>query len=110
MQVFGSWHGVEQRNERQCVKEKFLDKAQFIVAQSYHYGEEGVVQNHGKAIDWYSRAVEQGYAEAELYLGHLYINGEGIAKNRQLGIKLVEKAATRGLDKAVKYLRVLNGD
>lgn len=34
--------------------------------------EKGVVQDYGKAVEWYTKAAEQGYAEAQSNLGYCY--------------------------------------
>ena len=45
-------------------------KAQFQLGQKYEKGD-GVTQNNQKAADWYSKAAEQGHADAQYHLGIL---------------------------------------
>ena len=45
-------------------------KDQFLLGQKYEKGD-GVTQDNQKAADWYSKAAEQGYADAQYRLGIL---------------------------------------
>ena len=38
-------------------------------------------ENDKKAVHWYRKAAEQGYAEAQFNLGLAYDNGEGVEQN-----------------------------
>ena len=39
---------------------------------------EGVRQDYAKALEWYTKAANQGVAEAQFNLGLMYENGEGV--------------------------------
>ena len=43
----------------------------------YYHGE-GVPRNYKKAVRWFLLSAEQGIAEAQYNLGHMYVNGEGV--------------------------------
>ena len=60
------------------------------------YGEE----NNAKKFDWLPNAAEQGYPIAQLNLGLLYIEGDGITKDEKIGVEWVRKAAEQGFVQA----------
>ena len=39
---------------------------------------EGVPENDTEAVKWFRKAAEQGYADAQYYLGDVYYFGEGV--------------------------------
>lgn len=46
----------------------------------YYYGD-GVARDHGEALNWFRRAADQGYADAQHNLGQMYFNGEGVERD-----------------------------
>ena len=48
------------------------------------------------AAGWFSRAAEQGYADAQFNLGLMYVNGEGVEKDVVQAVELFKKAAEQG--------------
>src|SRR5256885_4391856 len=56
-----------------------LAVAQFNVGLMYDMGQ-GVLQNHGEAVDWYRLAADQGRPDAQYQLGHLYYKHEQYAE------------------------------
>jgi len=50
-----------------------------------------------QAVDWYTKAAEQGLASAQFSLGRMYVNGKGTTRNVELGISWQLKAAEQGL-------------
>jgi TPR repeat protein len=62
------------------------DLALFFLAQD----------NSKNAIYWLEAAVKQEYANAMHYLGHCYLNGHGVAKDANLGLMWLSKAAVGG--------------
>ena len=48
--------------------------AQFKLGVMYENGE-GVPKDSVKAVEWYRKAAEQGYAPAQFKLGWMYANG-----------------------------------
>jgi TPR repeat protein len=57
-------------------------EAQFELAGFHHYGRIGPV-SFEKALDWYTRAANQGSSDAMIGLAVLYGHGQGVAKNPQ---------------------------
>ncbi len=60
--------------------------------------------NKTKAVEWYQKAAEQGYAEAQYNLGVCYYNGYGVPKNRAKAVELWKKAAAQGNVRAKQVL------
>ena len=42
-----------------------------------HHNGQGMPQNYAKAVEWYTRAADQGFARAQANLGVMYAKGEG---------------------------------
>lgn len=57
-----------------------------------------------EAVRWFRRAAEQGNAEGQYYLGEMYSMGEGVARDYNLGIEWILKAAEQELPIAMKVL------
>ena len=57
---------------------------------------QGVAQNYAEAVKWYSKAANQGVAEAQSKLGYCYYEGIGVAKNYEEAVKWYSKAANQG--------------
>ena len=68
---------------------------------------EGVVQNYEKAFEWYSKAANQGNAQAQYNLGSLYHNGQGVEKNDKRAFEWYRKAANSGHSQAKLVLAAL---
>ena len=57
-------------------------------------------EQYTEAIEWYSKAAEQGHPEAQCNLGVHYIKGEGISKNWTEAVTWFRKAAEQGNSRA----------
>ena len=51
---------------------------------------------HDAALYWIQQAAQQGYADAMQCLGRCYLSGEGVAKDENLGVMWIAKAASFG--------------
>lgn len=60
--------------------------------------------NPKKAVEWYTKAAEQGLRIAQCNLGVCYKNGNGVEKNLEEAIKWYTKAADQGYAEAQYYL------
>lgn len=81
------------------VKESVIDGSEsdapevlYERGRHYEYGI-CVTRNDSTAIHWYSKAAEQGIAEAQYRLGVLYDNGWGSDVNAKLALKYYRMAA-----------------
>jgi len=73
--------------------------AQVGVATLY-YGGLGVVLDYRLAFDWYSKAAEQGVAQAEYMSGAMYRDGRGVEQDEIKAAALFRKAAEHGIQGA----------
>ena len=48
-------------------------------------------------MNWYRKAADQGYADAQHNLGVMYLNGDGVPKDSAEAVKWFRKAAEQGL-------------
>lgn len=56
----------------------------------------GPPPNHEEAAKWFRLAAEQGDALAERYLGYMYANGQGLARDDREAVKWYGRAAEQG--------------
>ncbi|HEC20154.1 MAG TPA: sel1 repeat family protein [Gammaproteobacteria bacterium] len=76
---------------------------QAVVAKGMQYLKgKGVSRDYKQAAEWFSRAAEQGDAEAQYQLGELLSKGRGVKKDKKLAQKWYKAAAEQGHIKA-KY-------
>ena len=64
----------------------------------------GVPQDHNKANEWYRRAADQGYAEAQSDLGYMYAQGKGVPQDYNEAVGWYRKAAAQGYARAQSAL------
>ena len=70
--------------------------AQYELARRYESGDEMLDLNIYKAMSWYRKSAEQGYALAQHVLGSIYLIGEKVKRNIDETIKWYDKAAQQG--------------
>ena len=63
---------------------------------------EGVAEDDKAAVQWFTRAAEQGNAVAQNNLGAMYANGEGVAEDDETAVQWYRRAAEQG-DAAAQY-------
>ncbi|HRU97403.1 MAG TPA: hypothetical protein P5092_08265 [Ruminococcus sp.] len=73
--------------------------AQGIIGWMYDTGH-GVEKDKTKAVEWYRKATEQGYAYAQCNLGTMYSNGYGIEQDKTKAVEWYRKAAEQGYVRA----------
>lgn len=52
------------------------------------------------ALDWFSKAAQQGNLSAQLQAGEIRYRGEGVSQNHRKSLEYFEQAAKRGSSKA----------
>ena len=67
----------------------------------------GVDPSNKQATNYYQKAADQGYADAQYNLARQYQTGSGIEKSTELAIKWFNKAAAQGSEEAKKELAEL---
>jgi len=68
---------------------------------------EGVPSNVTRAIKLYCKAANQGYADAQYYLGWLYSRGRGVKRDDALAAAWLKKAANQNHRQAGNVFRLL---
>lgn len=73
--------------------------AQFGLACKYE-----LTKDYSNAAVWYQKASDNGSAEAQYHLAHLYRQGKGVEKSNEKYMELLESSAARGFQMAVNEL------
>ena len=79
-----------------AISGKSSPESQQIIGQAFLLGS-GVPKNYGKAMEWYTRAAENGNKEAQNELGFMYTVGKGVERDVEKGAELFVQAAYNGL-------------
>ena len=79
-----------------------LAKAQYLLGAIYATDSKRI--DLSQAVKWYEKASKNGDNEATYNLGIMYLNGEGIAKDIEKGLTLIEKSALAGFELAIDFL------
>lgn len=98
---------ADKASNQQAALNEWLSLAKQGDAQAqYHLGKlfakgQGVPENDAKALEWFRKSATQGYADAQLILGVMYLTGaEGLSKNSGLAVEWFYKAAQQGSARA----------
>ena len=83
---------------------------QSIIGGYYADGLYGFPQDHTKALEFWHRAAELGYAKAYTNIGYAYNNGEGVVVDKKKAIHYYELAAMGGNVNARYNLGNMKGD
>lgn len=70
-----------------------------------YFGGLSVPQDYSKAFYWFSKAAQQGNAEAQHNIGAMYYNGYGVAKDPNKAVSWLCKAAAQGYQNSIKNLK-----
>ena len=81
--------------------------AQFLMGRMYEYGL-GVTMDDKKAVEWYTKAAEQGYASCQYNLGTMYEYGDGVTMDKAKAVEWYTKAAEQGNTLAIGALEDLS--
>ncbi|MFW1753175.1 tetratricopeptide repeat protein [Acinetobacter wanghuae] len=81
--------------------------AQFYLATKYQYGKD-VAKDDRQAFTWYKAAADQGLAVAQLNVGRMLADGIGTKKDEVLARRYLEKAASRGDNRASFNLAMMD--
>ena len=63
---------------------------------NYRDGENGVTKDLKKAVEYFTKAAEQGHASAQADLGDCYYNGNGVYEDNDKAVEWYRKAAEQG--------------
>ena len=71
--------------------------AQFELGYKYYTGNQGVTQpDYAKALEWYKKAADSGYAEANYKIGVMYQYGEGVKQDDVKALEYFHKGVATG--------------
>ena len=87
-----------ERELRQMIKDGD-DAGYFYLGYMYELGEE-VEQDYAKAAQWYKKGADAGNPTCKLNLGCLYINGDGVEADWDLGLKYSLEASEEIADES----------
>ena len=74
-------------------------EAQFNLALYYSQGRYGFAKDQNQAFAWAKRSADQGFAQAQRYVGACYEFGVGVSENPSEAAAWYSKAAAQGLEK-----------
>jgi uncharacterized protein len=69
---------------------------EFSLGQMYEMGTPGFPQDDRQAAEWYRRASERNFADAQTKLAFLYATGRGVEKDETEAVRLFRKAVEQG--------------
>ena len=69
---------------------------------------DGVTKDYKKAVEWYTKSAEQGYARGQYSLGYMYHNGKGVTKDKAKAVECFTKAAEQKFQLAIDALKDLS--
>ena len=79
----------------------------YNIGWDYYYGRNGKQTDYSEAVEWFRKAAEQGYADAQIYLGNCYYNGWCVPQDYSEAVKWYRKAAEQGNEYAKEQLQRL---
>jgi len=77
-----------------------------LLGEAYRNGR-GVPEDYKEAAKWFTKAAEQGDADAQYNLGIMYDNGRGVPKDDKEAVKWYRKSAEQGYADAQYNLGVM---
>jgi TPR repeat protein len=75
----------------------------FAVGEAYDSGT-GVSRDYRQALHWYTRAAEEGHAEAMNRIGILYATGDGVPQDYVAAVEWYRRSADRGSASAMNNI------
>ena len=77
------------------------------LAYCYKDGDNGINQDHMRAVNLFAKAAEYGNSDAQMQLGFYYHKGQGVPKDDLKAIDWFEKSAKNGHLKAIANLAIM---
>ncbi|MGP9666732.1 tetratricopeptide repeat protein [Psychrobacter sp. AOP31-A1-22] len=78
-------------------------KAQFNIALNHKEN-----KDYAKAVEWYTKAAEQGHADSQNNLGVMYAKGEGVRMNPTKARQLFKQAAAQNQEYAEHNIKQID--
>jgi|GEM_PF-481166 len=79
---------------------KGISVAQANLAEIYLARKNQDYKNIYQAVSWFKKAAEQGLPRSQMMLGLAYLNGEGISRDKPLGLEWLIKSSNNGYEPA----------
>ena len=95
--IFSIYDDSEDEEES---SEKVVDAEELFVLGLRYYSGNGVRQNYEKAMEYFHKAAELGYAPAQASLGEMYREGRGVNRDYKESFKWYLKAAESGMSES----------
>ena len=73
------------------------------MALIYELGEYGILQDKKEAFKWFTKAADNGSPYAQYEMALRYFNGDGVTKNLQKAMELMQEAAEGGVINAIEF-------
>lgn len=75
-------------------------EAQYNLGEAYSKGDGGLKEDKQEAFNWYERAANAGYMDAQMAMGFIYRGGEGIPMDKIMSYMWFEVASKKGNESA----------
>ena len=82
--------------------------AQYSIGVIFYNGMLKTPRDYTKALEWFKKSAEQGFAVAQLSVGECYMLGQGTSKDYNQAKKWLRKAAKQGNKDAIKILQKID--
>jgi len=96
----GSGEQSESNHDSSEQSKRTESKDYFYLCYQHYAGTDGVKKNLAEAARWATKSAELGVAEAQYFLGRLYLNGEGVSADKTQAVQWLTKAAEQGYAEA----------
>ena len=80
--------------------------AQYNMGVRYYRGEDGITKDYSQAVAWFTKAAEQGSADAANVLGICYEKGHGVEQSYTMAVKWYRKAVAQNNTYAIRNLGI----
>lgn len=77
-------------------------QAQYLIANIFYDGKNDVEQDYTKAMEWYKKAAKGGNAKAQLKIGMMYCQGNGVLVSYKKAVPYIQKAYAANCDVAAE--------
>ena len=85
-----------EQKAREAPERKRQAEADFSMGCNYYFGQNGYSVDYDKAMEYFRKAAEQGYADAQWGLGWCYETGRGVTQDYNEAVRWYRKAADQG--------------
>ena len=84
-------NSASQSSEKMSATQEKTPEEMYELGKKYY-----VSQEYTEAVKWYKLSAEQGYAQAQNYIGYCYQHGKGVKKDYEEAVKWYRLSAEKG--------------